>query len=112
MTADNSTLGERKLERSKRKFDRAWHWGIAGFVLLALVIGYTIIFHDITKQDASNASCEALHRSLRVVERYIIHQEGKSIENVEAGITSSTTSIPELRQFYQPTIEEIHDISC
>lgn len=112
MTEENSTIGERKLERSKRKFDKAWKYAVGGGLTLALAIGYTVGFHDITKKDASNASCQALHRSLTVVQKYLIHQESKSIENVEAGITTATTTIPEVKRFYKPTLEEIHNINC
>jgi len=112
----NERAADRELEKAKKKF---WRWirnlAIVGLLILAGII-YTLKFHSVTKHDAavasSAAACRAVHQSLQVLQKYIIHQERKSIENVEAGITSATTSLPELKAFYQPTLEEIKEIRC
>lgn len=113
---EHRDLSERPADRRvERSTNRALRWmKIAGVVAIFILLGviYTIKFHSITQADANNASCKALHKSLHVLNKYIIHQEGKSIENVEKGITSATTSVPEIEAFIEPTLEEIHNIKC
>jgi hypothetical protein len=104
--------GDRKMQRAKRRFNRRIRMAALVFFSLAALIVYTLAFHTVTKSDATGAACGALNRAMSIQEKFVEHLERKSIENVEAGVTSSTTSIPEIHRFFKPTIAEIKRTHC
>jgi hypothetical protein len=83
-------------------------------VLVTVVVGIVLLYglFAVTRTVSHGDTCVAVGKTNTIFEEFVRHQRQKSIQNVEAGITSSTTSIKEIEDFYKPTITAINHVSC
>lgn len=83
-------------------------------VLVSVVVAVILIYglFAVTRTVSHGDTCVAVGKTNTIFEEFVQHQRRKSIQNVEAGITSSTTTIKEIENFYKPTIDAIDHVSC
>jgi hypothetical protein len=98
----------RRVEQAKRRANRWMKWVAILGLVLAVGVVYTLAFRTLTKSD----TCHALSKNDQIFKKLLEHSEKKSIENVRAGITNGTTTIHEIKHFYEPTLKELENIHC
>lgn len=100
--------GQEVLNKGEKSLGKAIRVLVTAVVLIVLVYGLFAVTRSVSHGD----TCVAVGKTNTIFEEFVEHQRQKSIQNVEAGITSSTTSIKEIESFYKPTIDAIDHVSC
>lgn len=104
----NERPADRKVQRSKEKFNRAFKWIlIIGLIILGGVI-YTLVFRGVNQAD----TCQAIRKNDIIFRKLLIHGRAVSLKQVQGGVTNKVTTEKQIKGFYNPALKELAEINC
>lgn len=63
------------------------------------------------KAQSTTDNCEAIRENNQILRELVVHARNLSLQSIEAGTTEGLTAT-EVRDFYNPTIARIDEVTC